>query len=73
MYMNIYKTAVCSVFAAATIANAADALGGYGQFGETASLTGWTRNIYSTSLNTSAYYGSIKINMNDDGDYVAEF
>ena len=71
--MNIYKTAVCSVFAAATIANAVDALGGYGQFGETASLTGWTRNIYSTSLNTSAYYGSIKINMNDDGDYVAEF
>ena len=71
--MNIYKTAICSVFAAATIANAVDALGGSGQFEETGSLSGWTTSIYSTTLNKSAYYGSIKVNINDDDQYVAEF
>ncbi len=72
MCMKLSKTIVCIIITATAIANAADALNGYGKFNETAAISGWTK-YFNTEYYTTAELGSIKINLNDAGDYVAEF
>ncbi len=50
-----------------------DALSGKGLFNETHSVTGWEKYINTLGYTSSARVGSIKMNINDDGEYVLEF
>ena len=67
--MNIYKAAVCSVFAAATIANAVDALGGDGMFYSNFDVpSSWSLNVKG-----GAATGAIEGEYDGDLNYVLKF